>query len=180
MQHPLIDINPGAGGIGGPPGTPGHGGTGGPAGSADCETWCSEHPERHGAQGADGPSGEVGATGAAGAAPPSDALQFLPITTQQWDAQFNSPHILSASPLIVEPGQHVTIVGNHFQPATDRVYFDGADAGAVASAAAAAFDVPLDAEGSYHPVVVRDPFAKKLPNDLILPGLKGPLSFVDR
>ena len=153
-QHPAIDINPGAGGIGGPPGSPGAGGKGGPAGSADCEIWCSDHPERHGNDGAPGDPGIWGQTGAAGAAPPSDALQLLPLTAAQWDDQFNTPHILHVQPLEVEPGEHVTISGDHFDPGSDHVFFNGVDVGPVASATGAAFDVPLTMEGGYHPVVV--------------------------
>lgn len=153
-QHPAIDVNPGAGGLGGPPGNPGAGGKGGPAGSADCEIWCSEHPERHGSDGAPGDPGIVGQTGADGAAPPSDAIQFLPITEAQWDDQFNTPHILHVGKLEVEPGEHVTISGDHFDPGTDHVFFDGLDVGPVASATSAAFDVPLTMEGGFHPVVV--------------------------
>lgn len=153
-QHPAIDINPGAGGVGGPPGNPGAGGKGGPAGSSECEPYCSGHPERHGNDGASGDAGIWGPAGAAGAAPPSDALQFLPLTEAQWDDQFNTPHILHVQPLEVEPGEHVTISGDHFDPGSDHVFFDGVDVGAVASATSAAFDVPLTIEGGFHPVVV--------------------------
>ncbi len=156
-QHPVIDVNPGAGGPGGLPGASGTGGTGGPAGSADCETWCSDHPERAGANGLSGETGSVGPSGDPGPPPPSDAIQLLPITTAQWDAQFNSPHILSASPLVGEPGTVVSIVGDHFLPSTDRVYFDGVNVGPVSTASSATFTVPLDAEGGFHPVVVRHP-----------------------
>lgn len=157
IQHPALDVNPGPGGFGGPPGSPGAGGSSGPAGSADCETWCSEHPERHGSNGAAGVAGATGPAGAPGPAPPSDALQFLPITEAQWDAQFNSPHVLSATPLVVEPGEHVSIIGDHFLPGTDRVFFDGVDVSPVASATSAGFNVPLDAEGGNHPAVIRNP-----------------------
>ena len=148
-------MNGGAGGNGGPAGSPGLGGDGGAAGTADCEMWCSEHPERRGSGGASGPAGAVGATGTAGPAPVSDALQFLPITDAQWEAQFNSPHIFSVTPLVAEPGEHISISGNNFLPGVDRVFYDGLNIGPVSSATSAAFDVPLTAEGGFHPIVVR-------------------------
>jgi hypothetical protein len=57
-------------------------------------------------------------------------------------------------PLEVEPGEHVTISGDHFDPGSDHVFFDGVDVGAVSGATGAAFDVPLTIEGGFHPVVV--------------------------
>ncbi|MCU1695885.1 MAG: hypothetical protein JWR34_1948 [Mycobacterium sp.] len=153
-QHPAIDINPGAGGDGGAPGSPGAGGKAGAAGSADCEIWCSEHPERHGDDGAAGDSGAWGPAGNPGVDPPNDGLQFLPLTDAQWNDQFNTPHILHVQPLEVEPGDHVLLSGDHFDPGSDHVFFDGLDVGAVESATSAAFDVPLTIEGGFHPVVV--------------------------
>ena len=153
-QHPAIDVNPGTGGIGGPAGNPGASGLAGPAGSADCEIWCSEHPERRGNDGASGDFGITGQTGAHGVAPPSDSLQFLPLTEAQWNDQFNTPHILHVQPLEVEPGEHVMISGNHFDPGSDHVFFDGSDVGAADSATTAGFNVPLTIEGGSHPVVI--------------------------
>ena len=57
-------------------------------------------------------------------------------------------------PLEVEPGEHVTLSGDHFDPGSDHVFFDGVDVGAVTTATSAAFDVPLTMEGGLHPVVV--------------------------
>jgi hypothetical protein len=155
IAPPPIDISPGAGGPGGPPGSLGAGGIGGPAGTADCETWCDDHPERHGANGNPGATAGDGVAGPAGPAVVSDAFQILPITPEQWTAEFDSPHILDATPDDVEPGETVTIVGEHFDPTSDRIFFDGSDLGAVASATAASFTVPTITDGGYHPIVIR-------------------------
>jgi hypothetical protein len=152
---PSIDVNPGSGGSGGSPGTPGAGGAGGPAGTADCETWCDEHPERVGSAGAGGTPGSVGLTGDPGPAVIADAVQILPITEEQWFQEFNKPHILSLSTWDAEPGETVTVNGQNFDPTIDRVFFDGVNVGPVANATQATFVVPLDSEGSYHPVVIR-------------------------
>jgi hypothetical protein len=66
-------------------------------------------------------------------------------------------HILDAAPDDVEPGATVGIVGQNFDPATDRVFFDGFNIGPVATATSASFVVPLTAEGGYHPIVIRPP-----------------------
>jgi hypothetical protein len=155
IAPPSVDLTGGAGGPGGDPGTPGAGGHGGPAGSADCETWCDEHPERHGADGAGGLPGEIGFTGNPGPAVISDAFQILPITDEQWQAELNNPHILDIDPVVVEPGATITITGQNFDPATDRVFFDGSDIGPVASATGATAVIPTTTDGGVHPVVVR-------------------------
>lgn len=152
---PAIDVNPGAGGGGGPGGNPGPGGAGGPAGTADCEPWCDEHPERRGTDGATGNPGSVGTTGNAGPVAPSDAIQFLPITQQQWEQELNNPHIFDLNPDAVEPGQAVQVTGHNFDPTIDHVFFDGADMGSVSSPTTASFVVPLTTDGGHHPVVVR-------------------------
>ncbi|ACL65254.1 hypothetical protein A2cp1_1912 [Anaeromyxobacter dehalogenans 2CP-1] len=152
---PSIDVNPGGGGPGGDPGNAGLGGNGGAAGTADCETWCDEHPERRGARGADGAAGIPGAFGPPGPSVVPDAIQILPITPQQWYDELNRPHILSLSVYEAEPGQTVSIAGQNFDPSIDRVFFDGADVGPVASATTAAFVVPNDSDGGFHPVVLR-------------------------
>lgn len=153
---PMIDVNGGAGGGGGLAGDPGPGGTGGPAGTADCETWCDEHPERRGSDGATGNSGVGGLQGDAGPMPLVDAMQILPLTEEDWQREFNQPHILDLIPDEVEPGQAVQIVGQNFDPGGDRIYYDGVRMeGVVSSSTQASFTVPLTAEGGYHPVVVR-------------------------
>jgi hypothetical protein len=157
---PAINLNPGEGGDGGSPGNPGAGGKAGPAGSADCELFCAEHPERHGSDGPAGASVEgEGRRGDRGVPPLSDAFQLLPLTPEQWQAAFDSPHILQVSPHDVEPGEVVTITGRNFDPARDKVFFDGAlqpdDTASVTSATGATFTVPLTAEGGTHPIVIR-------------------------
>lgn len=152
---PSIDVQPGNGGAGGPPGTPGQGGSGGPAGTADCETWCDEHPERVGNPGAGGAAGSDGVVGDSGPAVVEDAIQILPITEEQWLQEFNQPHILSVTPLDVEPGETVTVNGQNFDPTNDRVFFDGVNVGPVSSGTQATFTVPLDSDGGYHPIVIR-------------------------
>jgi hypothetical protein len=154
---PNIDVNPGQGGDGGDAGTFGLHGTGGEAGSADCELWCASHPERRGADGSDGAANIRGRQGDPGPPPSSDAAQIYPITEEQWNTEFNQPHILQVSPTDVEPGETVTLTGSNFQPATDRVYFDGVSqaSGAVLDSMSATFTVPLTAEGGTHPVVIR-------------------------
>ncbi|GAO45413.1 IPT/TIG domain-containing protein [Flavihumibacter petaseus] len=154
---PTIDINGGNGGDGGPAGDPGEGGTGGPAGTADCETWCDDHPERRGSDGATGAPALQGLPGDNGPMPVEDAFQVLPITEEQWNQEFNKPHILSIQVAEAEPGETVQITGQNFDPAIDRVYFDGVNVGPVTSATAASFTVPLDADGGYHPIIVREP-----------------------
>lgn len=156
---PSIDVNGGAGGPGGDPGSSGNGGTGGPAGTADCEPWCDEHPERRGSDGGGGAVGSTGFTGDAGPGVVEDAIQILPITEQQWQEEFNRPHILDLNPDEVEPGQTVQISGQNFVPSTHRVYFDGFNVGPVESATHASFVVPLTSDGGYHPVVIRNPAA---------------------
>ena len=157
-QTPDIEVNGGDGGPGGFPGNPGGGGHAGPAGSADCQFWCPSHPERHGNDGATGALGQLGRTGDRGPDAFSDAVQIYPITDQQWNEVFNSPHILQVTPLDVEPGENVTIRGQNFIPGTDKIFFDGKqlpDASAqVSTSTTAAFQVPLDAEGGTHPVVI--------------------------
>ena len=159
---PMIDVNPGNGGPGGqrvafgdPQANLGAGGIGGPAGTADCEMWCDEHPERRGNNGAGGATGSEGFAGDPGSATPEDAIQFLPITVEQWQQEFNKPHILSLNPYDAEPGEQVQITGQNFDPSIDRVYFDGVNVGPVVSGTQASFTVPMDAEGGYHPVVIR-------------------------
>lgn len=152
---PPISLNPGEGGEGGPKGNPGVGGVGGPAGTADCETWCDEMPERRGANGGGGAEGADGPKGDPGPGVVEDASQFLPITAAQWQQAFNNPHILTLDLYDAEPGQTVQITGMHFDPAIDRVYFDGVNLGPVAGSTSASFVVPLDSEGGYHPVVIR-------------------------
>ena len=154
---PSIDVNGGNGGSGGDPGNPGNGGTGGPAGTADCEPWCDEHPERRGSDGARGADGSNGFTGDAGPGVVEDAIQILPITDEQWQEEFNRPHILDVDPDEVEPGQTVQIRGQNFIPGTHRVYFDGFNVGPVTSTTQASFVVPTTSEGGYHPVVIRNP-----------------------
>ncbi|MEH6435698.1 hypothetical protein [Massilia sp. DD77] len=154
---PPIDVKPGEGGEGGAEGNPGGGGIGGPAGTADCETWCDEMPERRGADGAGGAAGSLGFKGDAGPPILEDAIQILPITPEQWQQAFNNPHILTLDVYDAEPGQTVQITGMHFDPAIDRVYFDGVNLAPVTSSTQASFTVPLDAEGGYHPVVIRPP-----------------------
>lgn len=154
---PSIDVNGGAGGPGGDPGNPGNGGNGGPAGTADCEPWCDEHPERRGSDGANGAAGPTGFTGDAGPGVVEDAIQILPITEEQWQEEFNRPHILDLNPDEVEPGQTVQITGQNFVPGTHAVYFDGFNVGPVTSTTQASFTVPLSSEGGYHPVVIRNP-----------------------
>lgn len=152
---PMIDVRPGSGGAGGPPGSPGAGGAGGPAGTADCEIWCDEHPERTGGAGGEGGVGIIGAVGDPGPAVVADAIQLLPITAAQWLAELNNPHILSLNIYDAEPGQTVTITGRNFDPAGDRVFFDGENVGPVASATTATFVVPNNSGGGLHPVVIR-------------------------
>ena len=154
---PPIEVKPGEGGEGGTEGNPAGGGVGGPAGTADCETWCDEMPERRGADGAGGAPGSLGFKGDPGPPVLEDAVQILPITPEQWQQAFNNPHILTLDVYEAEPGQTVQITGLHFDPAIDRVYFDGVNLGPVASSTQASFTVPLDAEGGYHPVVIRPP-----------------------
>ena len=149
---PSIDVNGGSGGAGGPAGNPG---AGGPAGTADCEIWCDEHPERVGATGAGGNPGAAGFTGDPGPAPIEDAIQILPITVEQWNQEFNKPHILHLDVYDAEPGQTVQITGQNFDPSIDRVYFDGVNVGPVSTATSATFTVPTDSEGGYHPVVIK-------------------------
>jgi len=155
VAPPLIDVKPGQGGPGGTRGSPGAGGIGGPAGTADCETWCDEHPERRGTNGAGGATGTEGFQGDPGSPLPDDAIQFLPITEEQWQQEFNKPHILSLDVYDAEPGEVVQITGQNFDPSIDRVYFDGVNVGAVGSGTQASFTVPQDSEGGYHPVIIR-------------------------
>lgn len=155
IAPPTVDLTPGSGGPGGPAANPGAGGHGGPAGSADCETWCDDHPERHGADGAGGLGSADGAAGPDGPAVVSDAFQILPITAAEWQAEFDLPHILDATPYDVEPGGTVTLTGDHFDPASDRIFFDGSDVGPVATATGASFVVPPVTDGGIHPIVVR-------------------------
>ncbi|HJV50806.1 MAG TPA: hypothetical protein VJ652_05090 [Noviherbaspirillum sp.] len=152
---PVIDINPGQGGAGGPAGNPGTGGFGGPAGTADCETWCDEHPERRGSDGGGGAPGSQGFAGDPGSPTPDDAIQILPITAEQWQQEFNNPHILTLNVYEAEPGEQVQITGQNFDPSIDRVYFDGVNIGPVTSGTQASFTVPTDSEGGFHPVVIR-------------------------
>jgi hypothetical protein len=152
---PAIDVNPGIGGPGGVPGSPADGGAGGPAGTADCEPWCDEHPERRGSNGAGGTIGSFGFQGDGGPAVLPDAIQILPITDEQWVEEFNRPHILDLNPDEVEPGATVHVTGQNFDPANDRVFYDGFNVGPVDSATHAVFTVPLTAEGGWHPVVIR-------------------------
>lgn len=152
---PVINLNPGAGGDGGARGNPASGGLGGAAGTADCETWCDEHPERRGSGGADGAAGSVGFGGDPGPGVLPDAFQLLPITAAEWQQEFNKPHILDITPVDAEPGTTVAITGQNFDPAIDRVFFDGVNVGPVTSTTQASFVVPAAADGGYHPVVVR-------------------------
>ncbi len=154
-SRPDINVNPGDGGDPGGPGNPGQGGNGGPAGTADCEPWCDDLPERKGNSGSVGAIGVEGLPGDPGPKVLEDAIQFLPITEEQWINNLNNPHILSVNPLEVEPGQTVQITGHNFNPTVDRVYFDGANIASVTNATQASFVVPLDAEGGLHPVVIR-------------------------
>lgn len=155
IAPPSIDVNGGAGGAGGPPGNPGGGGTGAPPGSADCEPWCDDHPEWHGKPGEFGALGVEGRAGDPGPKPLRDAIQILPITEEQWLRELNNPHILQLDPYEVQPEDLVEIKGKNFDPAVDRIYFDGRDAGSVGSTTSAGFEVPEDAEGGYHPVVIK-------------------------
>ena len=154
---PSIDVNGGSGGAGGDPGSPGTGGTGGPPGSADCEPWCDERPERRGSDGGGGAAGSTGFNGDVGPPVVEDAIQILPITEEQWQEEFNRPHILDLTPDQAEPGETIQITGQNFIPGTHRVYFDGVNVGPVASTTQASFVVPTDSEGGFHPVVIRDP-----------------------
>jgi hypothetical protein len=152
---PLIDIMPGNGGSGGSPGTAGVGGQGGPAGTADCEIWCDEHPERVGSPGPSGLTGLTGIKGTRGPGPASDAFQILPITEEQWNVEFNNPHLFQLVPAVVEPGDYVTVHGANFDPALDQVWFDGDPMGPVFNTTDVVFQVPLTADGGYHPVVIK-------------------------
>lgn len=152
---PQIDVNPGSGGLGGLPGNGGQGGRGGPAGTADCEAWCDEHPERRGADGANGIGGSTGFTGDTGNAVPSDAIQFIPVTEEQWEQALNNPHILTVTPLVAAPGDLIQITGANFDPAVDQIYYDGFAQGPVATATSASFTVPITADGGWHPIVIR-------------------------
>jgi hypothetical protein len=154
---PKVDLNGGEGGDGGVAGSPGVGGKGGEAGSADCELWCPSHPERHGSDGGVAPGGGPGRQGDPGPLPLPDAPQIYPITEEQWTTAFNQPHILQVSPTDAEPGETVTLLGQNFQPATDRVYFDGVlqASGVISSSTTATFTVPLTSEGGPHPIVIR-------------------------
>lgn len=154
---PSIDVRGGKGGDGGVAGFPGPGGFGGPPGSADCEPWCDDRPERRGADGAAGAGGPLGFPGDPGPAPLDDAIQILPLTEQEWQEAFNAPHILTIKPTRGGIGTPVAITGENFDPAKDRVFFDGVQVGTVTSATSASFTVPEDAEGGSHPVVVRPP-----------------------
>ena len=152
---PPIDVNGGSGGDGGPVGNPAGGGFGGPPGSADCEPWCDEHPERRGTGGGGGAAGLAGFRGDDGPAAVEDAIQFLPITEEQWLQELTNPHIFDLNPDEVEPGQTVQVIGHNFDPAIDRVYYDGVNVGPVTNATHATFTVPLSGEGGHHPVVIR-------------------------
>jgi hypothetical protein len=152
---PSIEVVGGEAGDGGDPGNPAPGGIGGPAGTADCETWCDEHPERRGSDGAGGALGSTGFSGDPGPGVVEDQIQILPITEDQWQQEFNKPHILSLNPYEGEPEQTVTVNGQNFDPAIDRVFFDGVNVAPVASATQATFNVPLTTNGGYHPVVIR-------------------------
>jgi len=156
---PAIDVKGGDGGPGGLAGFPGLGGVGGGAGSADCEPWCDDHPERRGADGIVGAIGPEGFTGDPGPIPLEDAIQILPITKQEWTEAFNAPHILDITPDRAEPGETIQVIGENFNPAKHRVYFDGVNVAAVSTATAATFTVPSSAEGGSHPVIVREPGA---------------------
>lgn len=152
---PEIDVNPGAGGGGGPGGLRGQRGIGGPAGTADCESWCDEHPERRGDDGSNGSTGANGLTGDSGQPADADAIQFIPVTEEEWEQGLNNPHILTVTPLVAEPGDTIQITGANFDPSIDLVYYDGFSQGSVTSATNTSFTVPMDAEGGWHPIVIR-------------------------
>ena len=82
-------------------------------------------------------------------------VPVLPITAEQWQQEFNKPHILGIAPDAAEPGATIAITGQNFDPTIDRVFFDGVNVGPVASATQALFVVPANADGGHHPVVIR-------------------------
>jgi hypothetical protein len=174
LDPPLILCNPGAGGLGGFGGHGGPGGQGGAAGSADCLIHCDEMPERRGSDGANGDNGPEGDRGQRGPAMPSDAIQFLSITREEWEAALNSPHLFHILPTRSVVGGQVALFGHNFNPAIDRVMFDGnpVPGSAVLSTEVATFTVPL-ASGTYHSVVIQGP-DERLSNSvqlLVLPSL---------
>ncbi|MCB1676726.1 MAG: hypothetical protein KDI01_10570, partial [Halioglobus sp.] len=150
-----LDVTPGNGGDGGPPGSPGSGGNGGPAGTAECEPWCDEHPERRGDNGSTGPVGSVGDPGGSGPPLASDAVQVLPITAEQWEHEFNQPHILALSPTEAEPGEKVIVNIKNGNPGGDALFFDGEQVPFNSPGSAWTFNVPLDSDGGFHPVLVK-------------------------
>jgi hypothetical protein len=153
-RPPDIHVQPGTGGDGGDGEAPGVGGKGGPAGSAKCQPWCKEHPDH---TGNDGVAGALGWGGEPGDSGPltEDRFQIIPITAEQWQQEFDRPHIFDYYPHAARPGDLVQLTGEHFDTAIDKVYFDGALMGPVSSGGTGSFLVPDGTTGGYHPIVVR-------------------------
>jgi beta-glucosidase/6-phospho-beta-glucosidase/beta-galactosidase/lysophospholipase L1-like esterase len=119
----FVSVDGGRGAIGGPPGLPGEGGPGGPVGRFKHCPPSAERPRHPGRPGRPGAPGNEGPPGAPGGRFP-DAVQFQPVTVEQFREQLTRPAVVNLVPNRALAGTLVTVVGLRLSP-RDTVVIDG-------------------------------------------------------